>query len=304
MSHSHGHSHGGHSHSHSHGHSHGHGGHSHGENPYARDCQALTSAAVLNFLSAFVGALSAVSLPTHITGYFLPTVPRTALLWATVASGGVYAALCCVVFFGVLGEATSEGYRAPVRLDGEEEEEDETEKRMGRLRWVSGAASGAAVVEAGLSVALFALGLRFAAEEWNEWWSLRQGPPRRRSTDAESRAAAVLTLCEEMHLNQTYLVLGIPGLLLLLELFRALSTHRFAHLALSRPLSSSQDFVLPAPDAGEAFPREKLEDGIQHMRELGRRRRRAANEARRRRYRAGSGSEDSEGEDEKALLSA
>ncbi|GAA5858691.1 hypothetical protein JCM8547_001425 [Rhodosporidiobolus lusitaniae] len=172
-SHSHGHSHAppiDHAHSHDQGHAHSHGhGHSHGINPYHRECQAPTNAAVYCFIAAFVGSLSAVSLPTHITGYFLPSLPRTSLLWSVVSAGAVYGILCVVCFFGVLEEAVSEGYRAPVGLLGEEEDEGK-EKKMGRLRWVNRAAAVAVGVEAGLSISLFALGLRFSAEEWNEWW--------------------------------------------------------------------------------------------------------------------------------------
>ncbi|GAA5905544.1 hypothetical protein JCM6882_004781 [Rhodosporidiobolus microsporus] len=170
-SHGHEHSHGGHSEGHSHaGHSHG------GPNPFDRECQAPTTAAVYCFVTAFLGALSAISLPTHITGYFLPQIPQTALLWSTVTSGGVYSVLCVVAFFNVLEESTSERYRAPVLAEEEGEDwEDETEvaetkRKMGTLRWISRAAAVAVVLEAGMSIALFALGLRFSAEEWNKWW--------------------------------------------------------------------------------------------------------------------------------------
>ncbi|BGP51582.1 hypothetical protein JCM10450v2_007529 [Rhodotorula kratochvilovae] len=111
-----------HSHSHSHGHTHDHGssggggghGHSHASSPYDRSCQSPTSAAVYGFVCAFVaGALAAVSLPTHVTGYFLPSVPQTALLWCTVGSSAAYAGACVVGFFGVMEESVSAGFGRP-----------------------------------------------------------------------------------------------------------------------------------------------------------------------------------------------
>ncbi|GAA5973527.1 hypothetical protein JCM11641_007099 [Rhodosporidiobolus odoratus] len=160
------HDHSGHSHSND-GHSHGHGGHSHGgPNPYDRECQAPTTAAVYCAGAAFLGSLSAVSLPTHITGYFLPSIPRTSLLWATVLVGAVYAVLTIIAFFTVLEESVSEHYRAPL-VEGEE---NATAKSMKKLKGINLAAAGALVVETALSVALFALGLQFSAEEWNDWW--------------------------------------------------------------------------------------------------------------------------------------
>jgi hypothetical protein len=114
------------------------------------------------------GALSAVSLPTHVTGYFLSTIPRTAILWGCVAVGMTYGVLAVVCFFTVLEESTAERYRAPIDVAA-----DDTRKSMGRLRWMSRAAAVVAVLYVGLSVALFALGLQYSASEWNEWWSVR-----------------------------------------------------------------------------------------------------------------------------------
>ncbi|GAA6005437.1 hypothetical protein JCM10207_002981 [Rhodosporidiobolus poonsookiae] len=180
--HSHAQTHGGHSHDHgghSHGqagHSHRHGGHSHGESPYSRECQAPTSAATYSFLTAFVGALSAVSIPTHITGYFLPTVEQTALLWAAVAARVVYSALCAYAFSLVLDESVSERYRAPIehQYNGREKEGGDgdggTEEAMGKLRRVSWMATAAVLLETGLSCGLFVLSLPTSGEEWVKWW--------------------------------------------------------------------------------------------------------------------------------------
>ncbi|GAA5827677.1 hypothetical protein JCM11251_001783 [Rhodosporidiobolus azoricus] len=176
-SHGHIHDHVGHTHDAHAGHS--HGGHSHGgPNPYDRECQAPTTAAVYCFVTAFLGALSAISLPTHITGYFLPHLPQTTILWATVAFGSTYSILCVICFFSVLEESTSERYRAPVAAEeageeGEWEEDEEggqTRRKMRRLRWISRGATGCVLLEAGLSIALFAMGLKTSAEGWKDWW--------------------------------------------------------------------------------------------------------------------------------------
>ncbi|GAA5907386.1 hypothetical protein JCM5296_002181 [Sporobolomyces johnsonii] len=184
MSHSHPHPHSG-SGSHA-GHSHGHGhhdghGHSHDSSPYDRECQAPSSAASYCFISAFLGGLAAVSLPTHVTGYFLPSIPRTALLWACVVLGVLYAALCVVLFFRVLEEAVSEGFRAPrnaktgdgeptAEMRREEERAAEEDRRVRKLGWISWACAAVLAMFIVCSVALFTLGLQTQLDEWNEFW--------------------------------------------------------------------------------------------------------------------------------------
>ncbi|GAA5973529.1 hypothetical protein JCM11641_007100 [Rhodosporidiobolus odoratus] len=144
----------------------------------------------------------------------------------------------------------------------------------------------------------------------------------------ETHNAAVSEVCEEMHLNQTYLVLAyvpslryaypmlnrdpphpvsIPGLMLLLELVRFIKTSQFMHLALDRtvqvteePFTLGEDRQHPRTSLGEAFDGDALRSELQDVREMGRRRQRE--ERRRRRYRHMSSS-DSDGEDEKGLLS-
>ncbi|BGP19982.1 hypothetical protein JCM10213_006759 [Rhodosporidiobolus nylandii] len=287
-SHSHSHTHGGHTHN---GGSGGHG-HSHGVNPYDRECQAPTTASTYCFVAAFLGALASVSLPTHITGYFLPTVSRTSLLWSTVALGAIYAVLCVVCFFAVLGEATSESYRAPLASEVEEEE---STRKMRMLSWISRAAAGCLVGTVGMSVALFALGLRFSAEEWNEWCAQNSVVFVASTGSSESHDAAVRTVCDEMHSNAQYLVLGMPGLLLLVELLRFVKTSQFVKLALDRPKSNVSGSFEPLreADSGAPFEGDELRARLRAMQELGRRRRRERR-SRARRYQSDS---------EEALLS-
>lgn len=66
----------------------------------------------------------AVSIPTHVTGYFLDSTLSTALIYACVLSGFVYGALSTTAFFTIMEEAISERY-------GEGKE-----KRRGKLDFV------------------------------------------------------------------------------------------------------------------------------------------------------------------------
>lgn len=59
------------------------------------------------------GALSAVSLPTHVAGYFLPAIPQTAILYGTILVSAAYASVCTAAFFHIMEESVSDGYRAP-----------------------------------------------------------------------------------------------------------------------------------------------------------------------------------------------
>lgn len=52
----------------------------------------------------------AVSLPTHVAGYYLETLRDTILLWSAVASGFAYAMLAGLVFFEVMAAAVNERY--------------------------------------------------------------------------------------------------------------------------------------------------------------------------------------------------
>ncbi|GAA6046764.1 hypothetical protein JCM3770_005631 [Rhodotorula araucariae] len=254
------------SHSHSHTHTHdahsgGHG-HTHASSPYDRSCQAPTSAATYAFVCAFVGALAAVSLPTHVTGYFLPSVVQTSLLWCTVGSSAAYAAACVACFFGVMEESVSEGFQRPKvaqRQDRRERhvyQEDKIERewegRMQQLKSTSWAASGLLALTVTLSIALFALALRYSLPEWTAWCARKVVVEVQSSASEETRDTAVQRVCEEMHLNQTYLVLGVPGFLALLEILRSSKTAHFLAIAADRPNPPQSASPSPIELTGEA----------------------------------------------------
>ncbi|GAA5827675.1 hypothetical protein JCM11251_001782 [Rhodosporidiobolus azoricus] len=105
-----------------------------------------------------------------------------------------------------------------------------------------------------------------------------------------------------MHLHQTYLVLAIPGLLLLLELMRSIKVSHFVSLALDRPESVISPFrPLEAADPGAPFDAHGAQTALRsvEVRELASRRRRKAAERLRREYRG----QESSDEGEKKLLS-
>ncbi|GAA5945728.1 hypothetical protein JCM1841_003812 [Sporobolomyces salmonicolor] len=114
-------------------------------------------------------------------GYFLPSIPQTALLWACVVLGILYAALCVVLFFRLLKEAVSEGYMAPrnaKREEGEQTAEIRTEeqraadedRRVRRLGWISQGCAAVLAIFVACSIALFTLGLQTQLDEWNKFW--------------------------------------------------------------------------------------------------------------------------------------
>ncbi|GAA5869507.1 hypothetical protein JCM1840_004441 [Sporobolomyces johnsonii] len=268
-------------HSRGHGHHDGHG-HSHDSSPYDRECQAPSSAASYCFISAFLGGLAAVSLPTHVTGYFLPSIPRTALLWACVVLGVLYAALCVVLFFRVLEVA--------------------------------------AVLAIFLvcSIALFTLGLQTQLDEWNEFCTTKSiivsaESSSNSTSSASSPEDSKLSTCDEMYLNQTYLVLGVPGLLLVVEFLRHFKVASFVSLALDRPV------LLPRspPSTSPSLPRygsseeeategrgawsEGVMEQIRNVRELGKRS--GSRAGRRRRTRQRRETSDSDEDSDAGLLS-
>lgn len=76
--------------------------------------KALTSKALTIFYHPSVqlcsGALMAVSIPTHVTSYWLDTTLGTVLLYFCVAAGFFYGALSTTAFFTIMEEAISERY--------------------------------------------------------------------------------------------------------------------------------------------------------------------------------------------------
>lgn len=115
--------------------------HHHGHSPYKRDCLLPTKAAAWAFIAAFQAVMAGLSLPMHVTGaslhscplrrcpacrvaslaelasqsrtgYFLPTVIETILLWVTCGLFLIAGILSTVSFFSVMEVAIANDYRA------------------------------------------------------------------------------------------------------------------------------------------------------------------------------------------------
>lgn len=52
----------------------------------------------------------AVSLPTHVTGYYLEELQFTVMVWCAVTTGFAYAVLATIAFFEVMANAINESY--------------------------------------------------------------------------------------------------------------------------------------------------------------------------------------------------
>ncbi|GAA5838217.1 hypothetical protein JCM3766R1_001863 [Sporobolomyces carnicolor] len=166
-------------HSHSHSHSRGGHSHSHEESPFSETCQTPTTAATYTFVASFLAALSSISLPTHITGYFLPTVVQTVLLWSIVLTGCVYSGLTASLFFKILANAVSESYdNLSITVDFPKKSQKMTEleatrrsqrRTMKILSWTS---FFSLCILGASSIVLFFLGFRMHSDEWLEFWSV------------------------------------------------------------------------------------------------------------------------------------
>ncbi|GAA6008413.1 hypothetical protein JCM11491_004466 [Sporobolomyces phaffii] len=291
-------------HSHSHGHSHGHG-HSHDTSPYSRSCQSPTTASSYSFICAFLGSLSAISLPTHITGYFLPTLLQTILLWSVVALGVTYAGLTASLFFKILEEAVSDRYGVPLFVEWETRDKDLKALRDGRdkklgvrgVRGISWAALTTLLLLIATSIGLFVLGFGRDDAEWLEFCTteaLLVSDPSSFDSSHGSTArsdnvadTSKLELCHSMALNQSYLVLGVPIILLTVEIVRHFKTLAFVDLAFDQEIREKA----PRIDLGRGSEVGDVNGTIREARELARGRRRRAKLAR---MRSLSDSDDSE----------
>ncbi|GAA5955773.1 hypothetical protein JCM3765_001848 [Sporobolomyces pararoseus] len=147
-------------------------GHSH--SPYSASCQSPTTASTYAFIASFLGALSSISLPTHITGYFLPTLPQTILLWLFVVFGLIYSGLTAAVFFRILEVAVGESYASGIVVDYRQRESGELEgkrirKKLTVLRTMSWSSLSILMLLIASSIGLFILGWRIESEEWLEF---------------------------------------------------------------------------------------------------------------------------------------
>lgn len=100
----------------------------------------------------------AVSLPTHVTGYFLEDLIPTILIYVCVGAGFIYSGLAVTTFFGTLEEAVNEQYRS-----GEF-------KKKTKLDVVHLLLPVSLLVIIGSSAGLYVFGLKHTHEEWNAWW--------------------------------------------------------------------------------------------------------------------------------------
>ncbi|GAA5931058.1 uncharacterized protein JCM15063_002532 [Sporobolomyces koalae] len=235
-------------HSHSHSRSHGGHSHSHEDSPYDQTCQSPTTAASYAFICAFLGALTAVSLPTRIAGYFLPTLPQTITLWLIVTIGFVYSGLTATLFSKVLEEALQADYGSTLRVEYrggassglERKRRVDARGKLTQLKGFSWVAFAMIILLNATSIVLFVLGLAVDAEEWLEFCMTRAllvSAPAEASSSSHQAAREddpKQDLCLSMALNQAYLVIGIPVILLTVELVRHLKTLAFVTLAMEK----------------------------------------------------------------------
>ncbi|GAA6002753.1 uncharacterized protein JCM10292_003000 [Rhodotorula paludigena] len=247
LSHGHGHEHEhehsheqGHAHGQSHGHTHGHEdshehGHTHAKNPYDRECEAPASAASYAFVCAFVAALVGVGIPTHVTSYQQSTLQATVLLWATVGLCFAYVAACTRSFFLVLTESVSVTYaiagdwgRAHLLSPADKAEQ---KRRMKRLTWTNWAAVGSLAATVLCSIGLLVLCIQVSVAEWTSWCRGASIVHIDTPPSDPSFASDVVEECEHMFVSQQYLLVGMPGVLVLLEYFRWDKVRHFVQLA-------------------------------------------------------------------------
>ncbi|GAA5885899.1 hypothetical protein JCM16303_000100 [Sporobolomyces ruberrimus] len=242
--------------------------HSQDTSPYDQSCQSPTTASTYSFICAFLGSLSSISLPTHITGYFLPTLPQTILLWTIVLLGLIYSAPTTTLFFKILEESISEDYDSPHLVEygtrGTETKRKRVEgkSKLRNLRGFSWAALITLGLLIGASIGLFLSSWRIDSQEWFEFCTQKallvstpSPSPSSSSSSSDSphpeSTSPKSEECSTMFLNQTYLVLGIPIILLTIELVRHFKTLAFVELA------SEQTIVEKDPDLELKWIREE-----------------------------------------------
>ncbi|KAM0786039.1 hypothetical protein ACM66B_006852 [Microbotryomycetes sp. NB124-2] len=164
--------------------------------------------------------MMSVSLPTHVTGYFLPETIATVCLWTTTALGLIYAAVGGTCFFAIMNQAISDAARYG--------------DRPTRLKAIHWALPIIVVLVIGSSATLYFVGLGHDAAEWESFCLAKSAiviaePEEGGKTGVEQ---AKLYVCRELFLNQTYMVPGAPLILVMLECVRFWTTRTFiAHSA-------------------------------------------------------------------------
>ncbi|KAK4048534.1 hypothetical protein OIV83_004702 [Microbotryomycetes sp. JL201] len=156
-----------------------------------------------------------VSLPTHVTGYFLSDTVATVLIWITTATGFSYAICAGVCFFLIMNQAISDAARYG-----------ESSSRLKIVQWALPLLTIAVV---GASFALYFVALRHDEAEWESFCLTRSliVVPEADGGGKKSSEDAKRIVCRQMFLNQTYIVPGAPLVLVMLEIIRFWPTRSF-----------------------------------------------------------------------------
>ncbi|GAA6000611.1 hypothetical protein JCM5350_003944 [Sporobolomyces pararoseus] len=242
------------------------------------------------------------------SGYFLPTLPQTILLWSFVVFGLIYSGLTAAAFFRILEVAVGESYASGIVVDyGQTEsgelEGEKIEKKLKILKSLSWSSVAILTSLMASSIGLFILGLKVESKEWLEFCTTQallvsapSSPLSSANSTTHSSEDPKLEMCALMELNQSYLIVGIPIIILTVEVLRHTKTLAFIEIA------SEFKIIERSPKLNLSHMTERdhrkdthstREGGVHSERELGRSRRS------RRRYRVerdGSVSDESERE--------